>query len=90
MEKLIDELHFEVCDVEASIVIRIELIGKIQHDLIPLALLARVNELVYQSRAYVLDFAMACDQTVKFELNLICSIQIRYAFLLVRDQHALK
>lgn len=33
---------------------------------------------------------MTCHQAVEFELNLVRSIQIRYAFLLVGDEKALQ
>lgn len=89
LEKLIDELNFEVCDIETGIVIGVELVSKVEHDLVPLALLRRVNELVNQALADVLDFAVARDQAIKFELDLVRCVQIRYAFLLVGDEHAL-
>lgn len=82
-------MHFEVCDVESCVVVRVKLIGKIKNNLVSFTLLAGVNELVDEALADVFHFAVAGDQTVKFELDLIGRIQIRYAFLFVRYQHAL-
>ena len=90
LEELIDELHLEVGQVEACVVVAIELVGEVEHYLVTLALLSREDELVYQTLADVLHLAVARDQTVKFELNLVCGIQIRYAFVFVGDQDALK
>ena len=41
LEELINELHLEVGQVEASIVVAIELIGKVEHNLVTLTLLGR-------------------------------------------------
>ena len=41
LEELINELHLEVGQVEASIVVAIELISKVEHDLVTLTLLGR-------------------------------------------------
>ena len=90
LKELIDELHLEVGQVETCVVVAIELVCEVEHYLITLALLRWVDELVYQTLAEVLHLAMARDQTVKFELNLVCGIQIRYAFMFVGDQDALK
>lgn len=89
LEELVDELHLEVGEVETCVVVAIELVCEVEHYLITLALLGREDELVYQALAEVLHLAMARDQTVKFELNLVCGIQIRYAFMFVGDQDAL-
>ena len=66
------------------------MVCEVEHYLITLTLLRREDELVYETLADVLHLAMARDQTVKFELNLVCGIQIRYAFMFVGDQDALK
>ena len=89
LEKLVDELHFEVGDIETRIVVRIELIGEVQHDFVALALFRRVNEFVHHALADVPHLAVTRDQAVEFELNLIRCIQIRYAFLFVGNENAL-
>ena len=76
--------------MEACVVVAIELVCEVEHNFVALALLGWKDELVHQALAYVLHLAMTCDQTVKFELNLVRGIQIRYAFMFVGDQDALK
>lgn len=49
LEELIDELHFEVGQIETSIVVAIVLIGEVQHDLIFFIFVLRVQEFVNQS-----------------------------------------
>lgn len=41
LKELVDELNFEVGEVEARIIVAIELIGEVQHDLVSLALPSR-------------------------------------------------
>ena len=86
---MINELYFEIGEVESCIVITIELVGEVEYNLIALALLCRIDKLVYQPLANMLYLSVTCDQTIKFELDLIRSIQIRYAFMLVVNEHAL-
>lgn len=89
LEELINELHFEVRQVESRIVVAIKLICKVENYLVSFTLLLWVNELVHQSLTNVLHLAVTRDQTVEFELNLVRSVQIRYTFLFVRDEDTL-
>ena len=73
LKELINELDFEVCQVKACIIIAIKLICKVQNYFITLAPLLWEYELVRHSLAYMLDLPMTRYQTIKFELNLVCS-----------------
>lgn len=90
LEELVDKLHLEVREVEARIVVAIELVREVQHNFVSLALLRWEDEFVDEALADVLHLPMARDQAVKFELDLVRRIQIRYAFMFVGYQYALK
>ena len=49
LEKLIDELDFEVSQVESSVIIAVILIGEIEYDFVFFILIHRVQELVNQA-----------------------------------------
>ena len=90
LEKLIDELHFEVRQVESGVVVAIEGVGKVQNDPVSLVLAGRVQELVNPPTAQLLDLLVAGDQAIKFKLLQIGRIQVRYTFILVGNNYALK
>ena len=48
LEKLIDELHLEIGQVESSVIVWVVLVCQVQNHFVSLALLPRVNELVDQ------------------------------------------
>lgn len=89
LEELIDELHLEVGQVEASIIVAVELVSEVEHDSVTFALLGRCDELVDPPITQMLHLRMTRHQAVKLELLSARSIQIRYAFVLVRDEHTL-
>ena len=41
LEELIDKLHLEVCQIEAGIVVAVELVGEVEHYFVTFALLGR-------------------------------------------------
>ena len=90
LEELVDKLHLEVREVEARIVVAIELVREVQHNFVTLALLGWEDEFVDEALADVLHLPVARHQAVKFELDLVGRIQIRYAFMFVGYQYALK
>ena len=65
-------------------------ISKVEHDFVALALLGRRNELVDPTITQVLHLRMTRHKAVKLELMSTRRIQVSYAFVLVRYEHALK
>ena len=71
LEKLVDELYFEVREVEASIVVGVESVRDIQNNLVFLRLKLRVKELLYHPTRQVTDLSVARNQRVKFKRHLV-------------------
>ena len=76
MEELVDELYFEIGQIETSVVVAIVLVSKVEDDLIFFIFVLRIQEFVNQSIGQVLHLAMAGDESIKFELNLGALIQV--------------
>ena len=86
---MIDELHFEVRQVEACVVVAVEVVGQVEHYLVSLGLVSRLDELVDPPITNVLHLRVTGDQAIKLELLEVCCVQVGDALALVRDQHAL-
>lgn len=89
LEKLIDELDFEVSQIEPGIVVAVEGVGEVQHNFIALVLISRVQELKDPPITEQLHLLVTCHQAVEFELLQIGGIQVRYSFIIVFNYHAL-
>ena len=76
LEKLVDELYFEVREVEASIVVGVEGVGDIQYNLVFLRLKLRVKELLNHPTRQVANLTVACNQRVKFKRHLVRNVQV--------------
>mmetsp|Transcript_31178 Transcript_31178/g.47716 ORF Transcript_31178/g.47716 Transcript_31178/m.47716 type:complete len:349 (+) Transcript_31178:2470-3516(+) len=89
LEELVDELNFEVRQIEASVIVAIELVGHVEEDLVLLGFLPGVDELVDQAVANLLHLVVAGDQMIEFERDLVADVQVSDGLLLFRDQQAL-
>ena len=89
MEKLIDELDFEISQVESSVIIAVILIGEIEYDFVFFILIHRVQELVNQAICKMLDLGMTRHQGVKLERYLVAYVQICDILVLLGNEHAL-
>lgn len=89
LEELIDKLHLKVGQVEASVVVAIELVGEVEHDLVTLTLLGRRYELVNPPITQMLHLRMTRHEAVELELAGARCVQVRNAFVLVRNKHTL-
>ena len=89
LEKLIDELDFEVGQIEPGVVVAVEGVGEVQHNFIALVLIRRVEELQDPPIAEQLDLLVTRHQAVEFELLQVGRVQVRYSFSIVFNYHAL-
>ena len=89
LKELIDEFDFEVCQVESSVIIAVELIRQVEQDFIFFTLLFRVQEFVYKSVTDVSNLIVACNQAVESERYLIADIQVSQTLIFVRDKYTL-
>ena len=90
LEKLIYELNLEIGQIEPGIIVAIEGISKVEHNLVPFVLAGWVEELTNPPVAQLQNLGMAGNEAVKFELLQIGLIEIRYAFVFVRNDDTLK
>ena len=89
MKKLVDEFNLEVGEIEASVVIAVILISEIEYDFVFLIFIQRIQKLVDQPVRQMLDLRVTCDQSVKFEGNLVAHVQIGYVLVLLGNQDTL-
>lgn len=89
-EELVDELDFEIGQVETSVIIAVELVRQVQNNFVFLRLFVGVKELVDQSIRHMLNLSMASDQVVKLEGDLVRHVQVCNGFGFVRNKDTLK
>ena len=89
LEELVDELNFEVCEIKACVVVAVEVVRQVQHQLVALRLIGRRDELVNPPIADVLHLRMASYEAVKLKLLQVGCVQVSDALALVGDEHAL-
>jgi len=71
---LIDKFNFEVCQIETSIVIAIELICQVKENFIFFTLLLWEQEFMNHAFTNMPHLVMACDETIKLERHLVANI----------------
>jgi len=89
LEELVYKLYFEVGQVEAGIVVWIELVSDVQNNLVLLALRPGFHKVVHLSVGNVLNLRMRSDEGVELKLDLVVDIEVSYGFKLLRNQSTL-
>ena len=90
LKELVYEFDFEVGQVEAGVVVAVELVSDVENDLVFFVFVFGLHEFVDEATGQVLNLSMAGDERIEFEAHLVADVQIGYLFVLLGDENALK